>query len=124
MANVFGTPVYVYSADDSANKSAKGEAVSTRLKDVLKILQPLEKAQSALENAATALNGTGYEKIQKDIQALVQQITTTTQEVVAQLSGGGQQAPAAAPAANPAANPAVPTAGQIAGTEPLPGENA
>ena len=124
MANTFGTPVYVFSQTENPTKSGKGEPVSTRLKDVLKILQPLEKAQSALENAAAALDGTGYEKIQNDIKALVQQITTTTQEVVAQLSGGGQQPPVGALAATPAAKPAVPTAGQIAGTEPLPGEKA
>ncbi len=121
-ASVFGSPIYLYSADDaSSDKAPKQESVSGKLKDILKTLQPLEKAQSALENAAKALDGTGYEQIQKDIQSLVQKITTTTQEVVAQLSGGAPQAPAAAV---PAQNTPAPTAGQIAGTEPLPGEKS
>ena len=65
MANVFGTPVYVYSyyADDPANRDSKGQkdSASAMLKDVLKNIGPLEKAVTALENADKALDGTGYE---------------------------------------------------------------
>jgi len=141
MTNVFGTPVYVYSADDPANREGKGDKggknpVSTMLKDVIKNLQPLEKALAALEGADKALDGTGYEDLRKAIQQVTQQVTTKTQEMVAQI--GGQQAqPGQSPAlqfpqqfapqqsAEPLAAASakfVPTAGQIAGTEPIPDE--
>ena len=120
MTNVFGTPVYIYSADDPSNRGEKGahDSVSAKLKDVLKNLQPLEKALAALENAEKALDGTGYDDIRQAIQGVTQQVTTKTQEMVAQLGGGSQ--PQTAPQTAPQQN--VPTAGQISGKEPLPGD--
>jgi len=120
MSKIFGTPIQLFNADDPANKTSKDgkESVSSKIKDVLKNLQPLEKAQAALENAAKALDGTAYEEIQRDIQGVVQKITATTQQVVLQLSGNAQQ-DGQTPAV-PAATPGVPTAGQISGKEPLP----
>lgn len=132
MANVFGTPVYLYSADDPGNRSKDGkDSVSGRLKEILRTLQPLEKALGALENATKALEGTSYEDIQNGIQQLVQQITAKTQEAVSQLSEKTQTAPqqtqtqgspqAAQQAAQQNQN-FIPTAGQISGSEPLPPE--
>lgn len=123
MANVFGTPVYIYSAEDPANQQDKSETgkrnqVSTMLKDVIKNLQPLEKALASLESAEKALDGTGYEELRKSIQQVTQQVTQKTQEMVAQISG--QQAAARAPQAQEQNQSFVPTPGQISGREPLP----
>lgn len=130
MTNVFGTPVYVYSADDPANRDSKGQkdSASAKLKDVLKNLQPLEKALAALENADKSLDGTGYDDLRKAIQGVVQQATAKIGEMVSQIGGAAQQAaqPDSQPGSQPGSQPQqpVPTAGQISGAEPLPGENA
>jgi hypothetical protein len=114
MTNVFGSPIYVHSADD---RSEDAKTTTSRIEEALKTLKPLDKARTYLENAAKALDGTGYEEIKKGIAAVVQNITTTEQQVVAKLGGEAQSVAAAA---QPAAKPAVPTAGQISGAEPLP----
>jgi hypothetical protein len=112
MTNVFGSPIYVHSADDRGEDQ---KTTTSRIEDALKTLKPLDKARTYLENAAKALDGTGYEDIKKGIAAVVQNITSTEQQVVAKLGGEAQSVAAAKPVAK-----AVPTAGQIAGTEPLP----
>ena len=127
MANVFGTPVYVYSAaDEQAGKAGNGQngSASAKLKDVLKNLQPLEKTLTALENADKALDGTGYDDIRQAIQGVIQQATAKIQEMVGKIGGTQQPQGAPAQAGAPAQRAPAPTAGQIAGTEPLPGEKA
>lgn len=119
MGKILGTPIYVFNADDPANRGEKdGQASTTsRIEETLKALKPLDKARTYAQNAIKALDGTAYEDIVKGLDAIVQNITATEQKVVAQISGAAQQA--AQPQAAQA-SPAVPTAGQIAGREPLP----
>ena len=122
MNTVFGTPIHIFNADDRDNKTTKdGDVtITSKLQDTLKTLLPLNKARAAVQNAIKALDGTAYEAIRKTLEGAVQSITDTEQKVVAQISGTAQaEANQKAPAQT---NPAVPTAGQISGREPLPGE--
>jgi hypothetical protein len=120
-ANVFGTPIYVTSADgtDNASSGKKSGNRTDKIKEVLKALQPLEKTISSLEAAEAALDGTGYDKIKNAIGQLKNMVDAQQDEIFNQITGG-QQLPKenAQQAVVPKQNSA-PTAGQISGREPL-----
>jgi len=124
MANFFGTPIYIQSAEDSETNS-KTESMSSRLKEVLNTMQPLEKVSTALSNAIKLLDGTGYDDIKSGMDQLKQKIDAKINEIVMQITGGQgvpnqQQAPSQS---QTTPSNSIPTAGQISGREPLPGEN-
>jgi Zn-dependent oligopeptidase len=124
MTNVFGTPIYIHSAEE-AKSNSKAESMSSRLKDILNTVQPLEKVSTALESCTKLLDGTGYEDIKKAISQLKQNVDEKVNEIVMQISGGqGVQNQAQQPNPSNQASPSnsVPTAGQISGRDPLPGE--
>lgn len=122
MSRVFGTPVFIYSAEDPANsggkngKDEKGNSVSGRLQEALKAVKPLDSARAALQKAMESLDGTAYEEIKQGISACLQHVEAAEQKVVGQLGGvegvvqGAQQAVPAG----------TPTVGQISGRDPLP----
>jgi hypothetical protein len=126
MSQVFGTPIYIFNADDPSGKTKKDGTVSMtgRIEETLKALKPLDKARTAVQNAVTALDGTAYEEIKKALAGIVQSITATEQKVVSQISGTeaqvGIQPDTAAKTTSPQTGAQVPTLGQINGTEPLP----
>ena len=121
MSNVFGSPIYLYSADDPSNsgkKDDKSTSVSGRLQEALKAVKPLDSARAALQKAMDSLDGTAYEDIKKGIAACLQHVEKAEKQVVEQLGG----VEGVAQAAQQVVSPGVPTAGQISGAEPLPGE--
>ena len=118
-ANVFGTPVFIYSADDPSNKVGgedKDSTVANRLQNALKAVKPLDSARLALQKALDSLDGTAYDELKKGIQACMAHVSQAEKTVVEQLGmpNGNEMQATAKPSAN------VPTAGQMAGTEPLP----
>lgn len=126
MTNVFGTPVYIFSADDPANrtggKDEKSATVTNRLQEALKTMKPLDSARASLNKAIEALDGTAFEEIKQGISAVVQHITAAEQKIISQLGGADGVADQVAQMGN--GNNAVPTAGQISGKEPLPEQSA
>lgn len=123
-ANVFGTPVYVYSADDPSNRSGKDgkdSTVSDRLQNALKAVKPLDSARLSLQKALDSLDGTAYEDIKQGIQACMTHVEIAEKKVVDQLGVPGGDLQSLQNASNPQSQ-GVPTAGQISGAEPLPEE--
>ena len=126
MTDFFGTPIYINSADDSLNEN-EPESMTTRLKEVLKTLAPLEKVSTLLKNASKSLSGTGYENIQTKISQLQQEVDGQIQEITMKLTQKTDQSNT-----NPVQNNSiqnnqqrfVPTAGQISGKEPLPSDTS
>jgi len=121
MSTVFGSPIFLYSADDPANsgkKEDKSSSVSGRLQEALKAVKPLDSARAALQKAMDSLDGTAYEDIKNGITACLQHVEQAEKKVVEQF-GGVEGVAQAAQQGIPAGTP---TAGQIAGTEPIPGE--
>ena len=124
-SKVFGTPVFVFSADDPANsgkgKCDKAETQSSRLQNAAKATKTLESAESFLQKALDALDGTGYDAIKQGISACMQHVKAEADKVVAQIMGNVQPAQ---PAGQQPAQAGVPTAGQLSGREPLPGDKS
>ena len=119
-SNVFGTPVYIYSAEDPANKTGKGgqdSTVADRLQNALKAVKPLDSARLSLQKALDALDGTAYEDIKKGIQACMSHVSAAEKGVIEKLGIPDEAAPNLQPNAQTSG---VPTAGQISGAEPLP----
>lgn len=129
MANIYGTPIYIHSADDPQNRT-KNEPMSSRIKDILKTMQPLEKVSEHLAQASQLLDSTGYSDLKSGIDQLKNQIDEQVNSIVSQLTNQNKAPQQSSTLSSPAQNnpmqhvpqSSVPTAGQISGKEPLPTE--
>ncbi len=121
MSKVMGTPIYIFNADDPSKSKAgdkgKTETTSSRLQEALKAIKPLESAEAGLNKALESLDGTGYDEIRDGISACLQNLKAAANKVLGQLQDG--VAPQGQPQQPASQGPQVPTAGQIAGREPL-----
>jgi len=118
-ANVFGTPVYLYSAEDPANREGQDKTsnVSDRLQNALKAVKPLDSSRLSLQKALDSLDGTAYDQLKQSIQTCLEQISEAEKSVISQLGINDSQNPMNQTVNQPAQK--VPTAGQISGSEPL-----
>lgn len=117
-ANVFGTPIYIKSEDSQIDKTTeKSNSMIGKLKDVLKAIQPLEKAGDSIDNALKSLDGTGYDAIKNALEQIKKQIADQQQDVLMNITGETRpvEQTNSAEKATPPKTQNVPTADQIAG---------